>query len=79
MAMRRSVGDEGKDKATMDFLRGYRSTPKCATGRTLDELMIGQQVRIPLSLLQPSVHHDKMPPRHSTAFAIGATSPFGTR
>ena len=54
----------------MDFLREYRSTPNCATGRTPAELMIGRQVRTPLSLLQPSVHHDKWPPLHSTTFAI---------
>ena len=71
-AMQRSVGEEGKerDKATMGFLREYRSTPNCATGRTPAELMIGRQVRTPLSLLQPSVHHDKWPPLHSTTFAI---------
>ena len=41
-AMRRSVGEEGKekDKATMDFLREYRGTPNCATRRTPAELMI---------------------------------------
>ena len=72
-AMRRSVGEEGKekDKATMDFLREYRGTPNCATGRTPAELMIGRQVRNPLSLMQPSVHHDKKPPLHSAKFAIG--------
>ena len=71
-AMQRSVGEEGKerDKATMGFLREYRSTPNCATGRTPAEMMIGRQVRTPLSLLQPSVHHDKWPPLHSTTFAI---------
>ena len=72
-AIRRSVGEEGKwkDEATMDFLRDYRSTPNCATMRIPAELMIGRQVRTPLSLLQPPVHHDKTPPLHSTAF--GAT------
>ena len=46
--MQRSVGEEGKerDKVTMGFLR----TPNCATGRTPAELMIGRQVRTPLSL-----------------------------
>ena len=34
MAMRGSMGEEGegKDKATMDFLRDYRSTPNCVMG-----------------------------------------------
>ena len=69
----RSVGEKGKekDKDTTDFLRDYRSTLKCATGRTPAELMIGRQVRTPLSLLQPSVHHDSIPLLHSAAFAIG--------
>ena len=73
MALRRSVGEEGKEKdnAIMDFLREYRSTPNCATGRTPAALMIGRQVRTPLSLMQPSVHHDKKTPLHSAKFAIG--------
>ena len=70
--MRRSVGEEGKEKhkATTDFLREYRSTPNCAMGRTPAELMIGRQVRSPLCLMQPSVHHDKKPPLYSAKFAI---------
>ena len=72
-AMQRSVGEEGKekDKATIDFLREYRSTPHSTTGRTSAELMIGRQVQTPLSLMQPSMHRDKKPPLHSAKFAIG--------
>ena len=63
-AMRRSVGEEWKekDKATIDFLREYRSTLNRATGRTLAELMIGRQVRTLLSLMQPRGPLRKGPP-----------------
>ena len=70
--MWRSVGEEvkEKDKATTDSLRDCRSMPNCATGCTPVDLMIGRQVRTPLSLLQPSIHYYKMPPLHSTALTI---------
>ena len=74
--MRRSVGEEGeeKDKATMDFLRDYRSTANCATGRTPAELMIGRQVRTPLSLLsRQDACHRCTPLRSRPETSFGTT------